>query len=164
MTWCLVSVSCNTLGCIETNNTRRPFRQRISLLYPSIMRFQLPFTSMYLVKQTDNAGPTYRKWQTGCKPLQPTTILSMIHSELIMQVRWYSFCFDRELTIYSSGLPTSFRYHLPLFYHTSKSGVQKHLLRADPNLVERQVLHAMHHPLRHSNNTVTCKSTTTMPM
>jgi len=39
--------------CVETNITRRPFRHRISFLYPTNMRYQLSFTSMYRCKQTN---------------------------------------------------------------------------------------------------------------
>jgi len=39
--------------CVETNISRRPFRQSISILYLSNMRYQLSFTSMYPCKQTN---------------------------------------------------------------------------------------------------------------
>jgi len=44
--------------CVDTNISRRPFRQSISILYLSNMRYQLSFTSMYPCKQTNNQHRT----------------------------------------------------------------------------------------------------------
>ena len=58
----------------------------------------------------------------------------IIH-ELNVQVGCYSFHYDIKLTRYFSELLPSFRNHLPLFFHTSKLWLQKHLtmMRVDRN-------------------------------
>jgi len=129
------------------------------------MRFQQLLTSMYPSKRTENIRPTYYTSWDRWKHLPASTMCSMIHSELIVQVGCYSFHFDLTLTTYSSGLPTSFRYHLLFHLHNSRSWLHKHLckVQADLNLVERQALQPMRHPLRHSNDRDISQSTTMMP-
>jgi len=58
------------------------------------------------------------------------------------------------LTIYSSGLPISFRYHLPLQFHSLKLWIHNHLSQvwADPDLADWQALRQIRHVLAHSKN------------
>jgi len=64
----------------------------------------------------------------------------------------------------SSGLPSSFCYHLLLLFCTSKSWLHKHLskVQVDQNQAERRALQSMSHPLRHNFNADTGQSTGTL--
>jgi len=61
-------------GYLETIMTRRPFRQRMSPLYLSNMRFQLSFARIYPCKRTNNIRKTNCKFCEGQKPLHPAAI------------------------------------------------------------------------------------------
>jgi len=117
--------------------------------WPTIKRFRQSETSMYSCKQTNNIWPTYCKLQDGLEPLQPAAMRSRIHHEQNVQVVCYVCHFELKLTIHSTGLPTSFRYHLPLLLPNSKSSLQNHLsmLRVDSDLANRQALDPMRHSL-----------------
>ena len=123
----------------------------------TFMRFRLSYTSMYPGKQTNNICLTYSKSQDGGKPLQLASICSSIHLEYNAQVGCYLFHTDLKLTIYSSGLPTAFRNHLPLQFNTTESWRHKHVsqVTSTPNRANQRVLHAIHHSLAHNKNTDT---------
>jgi len=78
----------------------------------------------------------------------------------------YSFHSDWKQTIYSSGLATSFCYHIPHLFHNGKSWLCNHIskMQADWNRVEKQALHPMHQPLWQSNNAETSVSTSVLRM
>lgn len=65
------------------------------------------------------------------------------------------------LTIYYSGLPTSFCYHLRLQSHTTKAWLHKHLgkVTVDQNRADSQPLHPTCHSSPHNKNTDTSWST-----
>jgi len=115
----------------------------------------------YLCKQTDNFGLTLCKSHNSRKPVQPAAICSRIHLVQNVQVGCYAFHFDWKITIYSSGLPTSFRYHLaldfPLLFVIIISSLslqqimaQQHLstVRVEQNRAEQLALHPIHHSVR----------------
>jgi len=82
-------------------------------LYLTNMRFRVSFAYIYSCNQTNNIRPTWSKSQDGWRPMQPAAICSRIPLEYNVQVGCYSFYFDLTPTIYCSGHPTSFHYHLP---------------------------------------------------
>jgi len=118
------------------------------------------------VNRQNHSGPTNCKLCDGWKPLQPVATNRRIHVEQTIQVRWESLHFDLKSTVCQSGLPTSFRYHLPLRFHNCKSCLHKHLSKVwgDPNRADWQGFHPMRHPLEHSTNTDTGLSTATLPI
>jgi len=124
------------------------------------VRFRLSYTSISPHTETNDIRPTYCKSRHGGKPLELAANSIRIHLEYNVQVGYYWFHSDLKLTVYSSGLPTSFRYHLPLLFHTSKSGLHKHLsqVRVDPDWADRPVLHPMRHSLEHNYNGETSQS------
>jgi len=81
-------------------------------LYHKNMWFRQLFTVIYPCEQTHNIGTTWCKTQHGRQPVQPAARCDRIHLVQIEQVGCYPCHFDLKLTIYSSGLPTSFRYLL----------------------------------------------------
>jgi len=151
---CLRQLHLTSWGIFETIITRRPFPRRISCLYLTIMSLPLLYTSIDPCKETWNIVTTYCKSRDSGKPLQLAATHSRIHLECNEQVGCHLFHSDLKLTIYSSGLPTSFHYHLPLLSHPSKSWLNQHLsqVRVDPDQADRQALRPLHHSLAHRNN------------
>jgi len=137
----------------------------MSYLYWTIMRFRLMYTSIYPTKQTNNIGLTYCKLRVGGKPLQFAYIPSRIHLEYNLQVGCDLFHSHMMLTIYSSGLPISFCYHLPLQFHTTKSWVQKHLsqVTADPNGADRRAFQPIQYSLANNMSADTRSSAAKLP-
>jgi len=76
-------------------------------------RFRRSFTVIYRCKETPKTWPTWCKSQDGWKPVQLAAMFDRIHLVETEQVGCYACHFDLKLTIYSSGLPTCFRYLLP---------------------------------------------------
>jgi len=108
----------------------------MSCLHLTIMRFWLWYSTCYPWKQKNNLGPMYCKSRDHEKPLQLAALSSMIHLEYNVQLGCYSFHSDMTLTIYSSGLPTSFHSYLPLEFHTKKTLIHKHLRQGRPDQIE----------------------------
>jgi len=130
------------------------------------MRFRLPYTLIYPWQHTNNTRPTDWKLRDGGKPLQLVVICSRIHIQYNVQVGCYLFHSIRNLTMYFSGLPTSFRNHLPLLFHTTKSWTNKHLsqVATDPKHANQWALYPICHSLAHSKNADTSWSTVMLPM
>jgi len=68
---------------------------------------------LYPFKQTHNIGPTWCKLHDGWQSVQPAAMHNRIQFVQNSEVSCYACHFDMKLTIYFSGLPTSFRYLLP---------------------------------------------------
>jgi len=124
------------------------------------------FATIYRCKQTNNIGPTYYNLSDSWEPLKPSIICSTICLDCNVQVGCHGFHFYLKLTIYFSELPTSIHYHLPHLFHKSKSLLHKHVSKviADLNWANKMMLHSIHHPLGHSCNTDTSKSTAILPL
>jgi len=97
-------------GFLETTISRHPFCQRMCCVYLTNIRFQWSFTTIYPWKQTNKINPTWCKLQHGWITMQPAVIHSRIRHVYNVHVGCYAFPFDFQLSIYSSGLPTSFCY------------------------------------------------------
>jgi len=138
----------------------------MSHVYLAIMWLRLSYTEMYPCSQTNRIRPTDCTLRGGEKPQQLADILSKIHLEYNKHVGCYLFHSDLRLTIESSGLLTSFRYHLPLLFNTSNTWIHNHLsqVRADLNRAKWQALHHIPHSFAHSKNTDTSSSTAMLPM
>jgi len=139
----------------------------MSYWYLTIMRFQLSYTMIHTAKPTINIGPIYCTSQDCWKPLQLASRHSRTHLGYNVQVSCYLFHSDIKLTIYSSGLHTSFLYHLPLQFHTTISWLHKHLsqVTADPNWADQRALHPTCQSLAHNMTAATTsESSTTLPM
>ena len=138
----------------------------MSYLCLKIMRFRLLYTAIYACWQTNNIRPTYCTSQGGGKPLHLVDIRRRIHLQYEKHLGCYLFHSDMKLTIESSGHPTSFRYHLPLLFHTRKSWIHNNPShwRADRIQAAWRALHRIRHSLAHSNNADTCWSTATLLM
>jgi len=100
------------MGFLETNISRRPVCRRMYYFNPTTPTFRRLFTVIYPCKQTHNITQTWCKLQDGWKPMQPAAIRSRIQLGWNVQVSCHACYFDLKLIIYSSGLPTSFRYIL----------------------------------------------------
>jgi len=83
-------------------------------LYPTNTTFRRLFSVIYHCTQKHNIAPIWCKSQDGWKPVQPAAIRCRIQVLYNVQVICYASHFDSKLTIYSSGLSTSFRYLLAL--------------------------------------------------
>ena len=70
------------------------------------------FPGLYRCQQGHNIGPTWCKSHDGWQPVQWAAMCNRIHLMQNKKVGCYPCHFDLKLTIYSSGLPTSFRYVL----------------------------------------------------
>jgi len=138
----------------------------MSCLHLRNITFQLSFITLDLCKETNNIGLTTCQLQDDLKPLQPLAIWSRIYHELNMQVGCYSFHSDLKLTLYFSGLPTSFNHHLPLLFHISKLCLHNHRSKvgAKSNRAEWPRPHSICKLLWGSKNTITRESTATLPM
>jgi len=138
----------------------------MSYLNLSIIWFRLSYPAMHHWKETNNIGPNYCKSRDGGKPLQIAVIRSRIHVQYNVQVGCYLCHSDMKLTIYSSGHPMSFRYHLPLLFHTTQWWIHIHLSQVATNRkqADQGVLHHIRNFLAHSKNTDTSQSTATLPM
>jgi len=120
---------------------------------------------MYPTKHANNIGPTWCTLQEGGIPLQLAAKRSRIHLEYNIQIGYFIFQCDMNLTIYSSELPTSLHYHLPLLLQTTKSWMHKHVTQvtAQLNRDDRWALHPICGWLAHSKNSDTSYSTATLP-
>jgi len=100
----------------------------------------------------------------GEKPLRLEALRSRISLESNVQVGCYLLHSNLLLTIYSSGLPTTSQYYIPLLFETTKSWLHKHhsKLRGDVYQADQQILHPIHHVLAQSNNADSGYSTTTL--
>jgi len=143
-------------GLFETNISKHPLPWRMAYLYLTTMGFRQSYGSTYPWKQT-HIRPTDCKSRHVGKPLQLAVICSRIHVEYNEQVGCYLFHSDMKLTIYSSGLSTSFCYHLLLVFHTIKSWIHNHLseVAKDPKQADWWALHPIRHSFAHSKNTDT---------
>jgi len=81
--------------------------------YHKNTRIRRLFTLIYSSDHTHNMGPTWRQSQDGWQPVQPAAMRNKIYLVWNEQVGCYTCQFDLNITIYSSGLPTSFWYLLP---------------------------------------------------
>ena len=81
--------------------------------YLTTTGFRRSFTKIYPCKHTQNIAPTWCKSLDGWQPMQLAAMCSRIHLVQNGQVGCYPRHVDLKLTIYSSGLPTSFRYLFP---------------------------------------------------
>ena len=136
------------------------------LLYLTIIRFQMLYDTVYPQKQMNNIGPAYCKSRDGGKPLQHAVKSSRMRDEYNVQVGCFLFHSDMNLIIYSSWLPSSVHYHLPLLLHTTKPWIHKHLceVATDPKQADQRAPRTIHHSLAHSQKADTCLSTATLPM
>ena len=153
-------------GFLETNITRSPLRRRISCLYPSQQRFLLSFKSIYVCNQSINIRPSNCELPYRANPVHLAAICSRLHVAENVQVGCHSFCFELKPTIYSSGLPTSFCYHLAHLFHNSKPWLHLQLshVGVDPNRAERQALDLFCHMPTHSSTKDASSFTATLPM
>jgi hypothetical protein len=138
----------------------------MSVVYLWILRFLLSFTTNSHIEQTHNLRPAFcRSWNRS-SPLDPAAILWRIVHDWNMHVGRHMFHFDLKPTIYSSGLPTSFRNHHPHLFHNSKALQYKYLRKVgvDLNQANQPVLHPIHHSPSHSSNGITRKATVTLQM
>jgi len=125
------------------------------------MQFRLSHAAIYPCSYTSNIGPTYCT-SRGCgKPVHLSAERSRIHREYNEHIGCYIFHSDMRLTIRSSELPTSFRYHLPLLFPTTKWWIHNHLsqVRAHSNQANCQAFYQIRHPSTGSKNTGTSEST-----
>jgi len=97
---------------LETTISRCPIRRKMYGLYVAKTRFWRSFTTMYPCQHTHNIGLTWCKSHDGWQPMQQAAMWNRIHLVQNEQVGCYPCHFDLKLTIYSSGLPTSFHYLL----------------------------------------------------
>ena len=148
-------------GCFETNISPHPFPRRMSYLYLTIMGSRVSYSTIHPRKQTNNIIPTYYKSRDGGKPLQLSSLCSRIHVEHYVQVGCCLFLSAMKPTIYYSGLPTSFCYHLRLQSHTTKAWLHKDLgiVTVDQNRADLEPLHPTCHSSPHNKNTDTSWST-----
>jgi len=158
MTGLLLSISSIIPGIVWNKHHQTSFPSKDVLLYLTFIWFRLSCASIYHSKQTLIIRPTNCKLRDREKPLQLAVIGSRIHVEFKLLVGCYLLHSDMKLTIYSSGLPTSFRYHLPLQFHNTKSCIHKHLsqLTMDMKQANHWALHSISHSLAHSKNADPC--------
>jgi len=111
-------------------------------------------TLQFILEKSNKIRLTDCQSRDGGKPLQHAAIHSMIQLEYNIQLGCYWCDSDMKLGIYSSGLPTSFRYHLPLLFHTTKSWIHKHLNqgRPDQNRAERLAFSPICPTIAHSKH------------
>ena len=148
--------------------------------YHTMTRFRRLFTVTHPCKPTHNIRPTWYKSQDGWPLMQLAVMRHRIHLVYNKQVGCYACQFDLQLTIYSSGLPTSFRYLLlqnsplrffiiisslpqqpimaPLTPQRSKSGTESSRMMGvssitPPSLTHLQIKHNLVH--RYSANAAT---------
>jgi len=147
-------------------NSRYLFPWTMTNISLPIMRFWQLYTANYPSKQSNNIWPTYCKSRGGGQPLQLAPIRSRIHLEYNKHVGCYLCHSEMMLTIKFSGLLTSFRYHLPLLFHTSTSWIHNlhSQVRADLNQADWPALRQIRHWLAHTENADTSYSTVTLPM
>jgi hypothetical protein len=81
-------------------------------IYLINMRFQQTFRWNYPCKQSHHIGPTWCKWQVQWDPMRFAVICWRIHLVKNIQVVCYTLHYGLKLAVYSSRLPTAFRYHL----------------------------------------------------
>lgn len=125
--------------------------------YLAIIGFLPSYALIYHWEHTYDTGPTSSISRDGGKPRQLVLICSRIHVQYNIQVGCYLLHSDMNLTIYSPGLPPSFRNHLLLLFHTTKCWIHNHLSQVVTDLkhADRRVLHPICHTLAHSTNAVT---------
>jgi hypothetical protein len=81
---------------------------------------------MYSIEHTANSRLTDGKLRGGDKSLQIAPICSGIHFEFNEHFGCYFIQSGMKITMLFPGLPTSFGYHLPPLFHTTKSLIHNH--------------------------------------
>ena len=153
MSWLLASGSCEISGISSDKYHQMPFPSKITLYILHKRNSGCDSPLLIPVNNHTTSDQLTSNPIDGWKPLQPAAIHSRIHLEWNVQVDCYFFHFPLKLTIYSSGLPTSFCDYLLLHFHTGKSWLHAQLsnVQADPNRADRKALDSMRHHLGHSN-------------
>jgi len=164
--WRLVWVSCKIPGISSDKHYQTPFHWRIFCEFVLNMRCQLLQTTRSPTEQSYMVGLTYWILWTHCKSIQSAAIHSTVCLEYNVQVGCHSFHFAFQVPIYSSGPPTSFRYHLSHLFHNSKLWLRKNLRQVwlDLNCAKQLAVHPMPNQLRQSGDTGTSQSTAMLPM
>jgi len=113
-------------------------------------------------KTSDRLGANRRMVEIPCHPeryaagfiLSRTRTLAVTHSILTWSYLYIPRDFPLIVLSSSSGIPTSFCYHIPLHFHTSNSWLQKHptKVQEDRNRTEWPALNPIHHPPRQNYN------------